>query len=77
LLLVGVIGHPSSHARHAERPKVNRERWNLAADEAQLFRRSHEVFPPAKVGSDGIARLEFPGARFDHLADGAAVERFA
>jgi len=31
------------------------------------------IFPPAQVGSDGIARLEFPGARLDDLADGAGL----
>ena len=68
---------PGGHARHAQRAKVNRERLNVAADRMQLFRRSNEVFPPAKAGSDGIARLEFLGARLDDLADCAAVERFA
>src|SRR6266496_1456869 len=68
---------PRGHARHAEGTQVNRERLNLAFDRMQPFRRSNEVFAPTKVGSDGIARLEFPGARLDDLADGAAFERFA
>src|ERR1039458_7907515 len=58
---------PGGHPRHAQRAKVNRERLDLAADRVQLFRRSHEEFPPAKVGSDGIARLEFPGANSSWL----------
>ena len=42
----------------------------------QVLRRSHEVFPPAKVGSDDIARLELPGSRLDDIADCAAAQRF-
>ena len=42
----------------------------------QLFRRRHEAFPPAKVGSDRVTRLESRSAGFDNLADGSAFQRF-
>jgi hypothetical protein len=35
------------------------------------------IFPPAKVGNNGIARFEFLGARFEDLADSAALKGFA
>src|SRR5208337_2662566 len=68
---------PGGHPRHTQGAKVNRERLDPAADLMQLFWRSDEVFPPTEAGSDGVPRLELPGARLDDLANGAALQWLA
>ena len=54
---------PLRHARHTQCVNATRERLNLALDRMQIFRRGNKAFSPAKLGSGGITRLEFLGAR--------------